>query len=200
MKMFFIIGMRRSGTSILRNLIMEHPRVAAIEFEPHPLWYAVDMNHFRRFKRDPYVQRKLSEFTKNCCGPNWYGAKFALNPGVKALEWVWLPQTFPECRIIFIIRDMRDTFESYYKEDRGSVRGALPLKLYKPYFEYHVSQFHKYATKNNSNAICVYFKRLVKDADLELQPAWELLGLEPLRGLNQRMKKPRHWNIENAVT
>ena len=51
---FFILGMRRSGTSILREIVASHPEVDECLFEPHDLWHAIMMDHFKRFEARPY--------------------------------------------------------------------------------------------------------------------------------------------------
>ena len=137
-KLFFIIGLRRSGTSILRTLIAKHPEVGSIEFEPHPLWNAMDILHFPRFtkpRQDVYGQyvqiaRILVENFRKQGQFKWHGAKFALNPGVKALEWRWLYKTFPTCKIIFITRDLQNTWKSYVKQDKDSFMGMIPQNAY----------------------------------------------------------------------
>ena len=136
--LFFIIGIRRSGTSILGELISKHPQVMGCAFEPHDLWAAVDLSHFPRLMKDfntnEFVMKKISDF--NIRGREaakkgmWFGAKFALNPGVKALEWVWLKKTFPEARFLFIVRDSESTWQSYRKQDKDSVRGIISKQAY----------------------------------------------------------------------
>lgn len=192
-KLFFIIGMRRSGTSILRTLLMKHPDIKDIEFEPHPLWNAVDLSHFERFKNLSHVQSRIAKFKRAGAGERWHGAKFALNPGVKAMEWVWLDKIFNP-KFIFIVRKKIDTFKSYEKQDRNSIRGYLPQEIYFPLWKFHVHDFLKYHTGNPSKSTIIYYEDLVKDADKELEKVWKLLKLEPLKGMNQYMKRPEFWS------
>lgn len=188
MKLFFIIGMRRSGTSILRSLLMNHPEINDIEFEPHPLWNAVDLSHFPRFELLPYVKETISEFKGKGSGEKWHGAKFALNPGVKAMEWVWLPQVFPEAKFVFILRDRGDTYKSYYKEDCDKLRGYIPERIYNPFFDFIVNTFH------HSQSVKISFEGLVKNADVELEKACDLLEIKRLVGAYKFMETPNNWS------
>lgn len=190
MKLFFIIGLRRSGTSILRELMRLHSGIKGVEFEPHPLWNAVDLNHFSRFNSLPYVRSTIEEFEKKGMEDKWYGAKFALNPGTKALEWVWLPKTFPESKIIFITRNKEDTWRSVYKQDVDSTRGIINKKAYDILTDDLINNFSNY-----QGAHCfISYEKLVENADKELMKIWNLLEIKPITGLNKRMVKPENWN------
>lgn len=187
---FFIIGMRRSGTSILRTMILDHPDVAGIEFEPHPLWHAVDMAHFARFKNRPEV-KEIEKFRQKAAG-KCYGAKFALNPGVKALEWIWLDKTFPGSKFIFIIRDVRDTYKSYLKQDRKSVRGVIPQQAYFDLHGHTISTFLKFNEENRERSCVVYYERLVENPDIELIKVWDLLETGIKFGYKSMVKLPEN--------
>ena len=192
-KLFFIIGLRRSGTSILRELLLKHSQIKDIEFEPHPLWNAVDLNHFTRFKDLPYVRSTIEKFRKQGEGDKWYGAKFALNPGVKAMEWVWLDKTFPEAKFIFIYRNLKDTFKSYYKQDKDAVRGYVPEEIYHPFANLiHKTFIDRFSPFDNREQPILY-ESLIKNPDEELKKIWWLLGISPMTGFNKYMRKPENW-------
>ena len=53
-KLVFIIGMRRSGTSILRKLVELHPEVERIEFEPNELLEVCERIGITRYKNIPF--------------------------------------------------------------------------------------------------------------------------------------------------
>ena len=188
--LFFIIGIRRSGTSILRELIMKHPQVMGCEFEPHDLWAAVDLNHFPRLMK----KRRVNYFSTDTIGEfynngleaatknQWYGAKFALNPGVKALEWVWLKKTFPNARFIFINRNTNSTWNSYVKQDKDSVRGLITKEAY-------------FAECNNLlegyQGHFLNYKSLLNNANWEMELVFKSLGLDmPPINFQQFIKKP----------
>ena len=189
-KLLFIIGIRRSGTSILRTLINKHPEVSALEFEPHGLWAAVDLKHFRRLMRKPkvnvFVNDTIGEFKRHGEHGKYYGAKFALNPGVKALEWVWLKKEFPEAKFIFITRNTESTWNSYVKQDKNSVRGLITKQAYFAEYDNIKNSF----IDNANNATWVYYENLLKNTDGELESVWHLLGLKSLTGLQKYITKP----------
>ena len=190
-KLFFIIGLRRSGTSILRELMLKHKDIREIEFEPHPLWNAVDLNHFARFKNLPYVWSTIERFRKQGESlKGWYGAKFALNPGTKALEWIWLPKTFPGSKIIFIIRNLEDTWKSVYKQDKDSVRGIIDKRAYDILASNLVCAF----MRHEESACLISYEKLIENADKELEKAWNHLDISPMTGFNKYMRKPENWS------
>lgn len=189
-KLFFVIGMRRSGTSILRTLLEKHPKIAKVDFEPHPLWNAVDLAHFKRFENYPGVQRTLEDFRQRGEGDQWHGAKFALNPGVKALEWIWLPKTFPGARIIFILRNPEDTYQSYFKQDYQSVRGVLPKEIYIPSWHFVTGGFRLYAEKNPKTTCFVDYDALLMNPDEQMSICWGMLNIQMIDGFDQYIRSP----------
>lgn len=193
-KNFFIIGLRRSLTSILRTLVGKHPKVKDILFEPHDLWAAVDLSHFQRMMRHPdnslWANRHINLF-KNY-DEKWVGAKFALNPGTKALEWKWLPKTFPNARFIFITRDISKTWSSVFKEDKGSVRGIIHEQAYRIMAKDLIHEFHVYQSSHVVDSCIISAEELIKNADAEMMKVWATLGIEPIKGLNQYMKRPEN--------
>lgn len=182
--------MRRSGTSILRSLLMNHPDIKDIEFEPHPLWNAIDLHHFDRFKTLPYVLETIEKFRSEGSGDKWHGAKFALNPGVKAMEWVWLPRVFPEAKFIFIVRNREDTYASYHNEDKDKLRGCIPERIYTPFFHFIVNTF-----KHPESAM-VNYDDLFGNGDAELENVWDLLGIKHLNGLGKYLRTPNNWSVK----
>jgi len=86
-KKFFIIGMRRSGTSILRELISCHPDVQGCEFETHILRYALQCMEIPRYRGIKWANEEIERFkTAHSNTDKRYGIKFALNPGVYDME------------------------------------------------------------------------------------------------------------------
>lgn len=194
-KLFFIIGLRRSGTSILRTVMSRHSDITYIYFEPHDLWNAVDMKHFDRLMERPVVEtfvkdtlKVWSDFAKQ---PTWWGAKFALNPGVKALEWVWLAKTFPEAKFIFILRNTQSTWNSYYDQDKKSIRGAIDKRAYDILADSLKGNFRNYVADDPNKSCIVNYEKMLTNPDQELWRVWELLKIKPLTGLKPLMKKPR---------
>jgi len=193
---FFVVGLRRSGTSILRNLMRRHPMIANIEFEPHPLWAAVDLNHFGRFKDHPIVGLEFNRFNDACerAGGLLYGAKFALNPGIKALEWVWLKRTFPFARFVFITRPTNQTWASYEREDADSVRGLIEKSAYMRLAGDIQDAFVKEAGEDPGQMTIVEYGEVLKDANKAMNKVFAWLGIPEIGSYDLRsmIKTPKH--------
>jgi len=191
-KLFFIIGMRRSGTSILRDLILKHPEVQEIKFEPYELWHSIRVSHLGRYKNDPYVKKIIKEFSY---APGKYkGAKFALNAGIEAMTWRRLALVFPEAKFIFIVRDAEQTYKSWVGQDKHSVRGLCSKNLYIGFRHHMVASFLHFEEKNLNISNIVSYEFLVKNPDKELKEVWKLLDLKSINGLQKYIKPPKNWS------
>lgn len=191
-QVFFVIGIRRSGTSILRHLLGQSKEIEKILFEPHDLYHAIMMLHFKRFDK-PANRKRVVNFAASGNG-NLIGAKIALNPGIDALDWIWLTKEFPEAKFIFITRNEFDTFMSYASADGDSFRGIVPLHTYAPMFQWLQGWIHHFASGNPERAIILQYEELIEDPDRALAPAWKLLGVEPVTGLKSQIQEPEHQN------
>ncbi len=189
--LFFIIGMRRSGTSILRELILKHPQVDKILFEPYPLWHSIRVSHLGRYKNDPYVKKVIQDF-RNSSG-KYKGAKFALNAGLESMTWRRLALVFPEAKFIFIIRDAEQTYKSWVGQDKNSVRGLCSKELYMGFREHIVNSFFDFYADKNRSCI-IRYKELVKNPDEEMKNVYKLLDIAIMGGLKKFMKTPKNWN------
>ena len=198
-KKFFIVGMRRSGTSVLREAVMRFAGdIQNIEFETHVLRYALQCMEIGRYKNLKWAKDEIERFENaNIGSDKWYGIKFALNPGVYDMEWVYLHHRFPEARFIFIIRDKEQTFRSYEKLDKNIKRGYAPWDCYSPFFDYMTWQFMDYANRYPEKACIIDYKNLVIDADSELKKICNLLGINQVGTFNAEMKIPENWGNKN---
>lgn len=194
-KKFFIIGMRRSGTSILRELIRSHPDIQDVEFETHILRYALQCMEIPRYRGVDWALKEIDRFKNiNNKTDKWHGIKYALNPGVFDLEWAYLYHYFPEARFIFIMRDKCQTYKSYKKLDKDIKRGYAPWNCYSPFFDLITNQFIEYNKNNPEKSCIIEYKNLVDNVDAEIKKAWNLLELEPKIRCNGMMKIPENWS------
>jgi len=170
----FLLGMRRSGTSILRRLVSASPDVKFILFEPHDLYHSIMMDHFDRFRGPKHTEKILS-----FCPPpgKMIGAKIVFNPGVDALDWVWIPKTYPDAKMIFIKRDSEDTYQSYLKADKDSVRGVIPETVYSPMYQWIWGTMSSFARIFPERSLVLSYERLVENHQGELDKIWEFLGV-----------------------
>ena len=186
-KLFFIVGMRRSGTSILRELILKHPEVDKILFEPYELWHAIRVSHLRRYGNDPYVKKIIQDF-RNTSG-KYKGAKFALNGGIEAMTWRRLSLVFPEAKFIFIVRDAEQTYNSWVGQDKNSVRGLCSKELYMGFRSHIVKSFEDFNDKNNR---IISYKNLIESTDITMMKIWNLLQIKLIGGLQKFIEKPKN--------
>lgn len=190
-KLFLIIGPRRSGTTILRSIIGASPDVATVLFEPHELWHSVMMMHFKRFRGERH-RKRIANFRTLGRDGKWAGAKFALNPGIDAMDWIWLPRLFNESKMIFIIRNAEDTFYSYLAQDKESVRGVIPQHVYKPIYDWLIAGFLDFDRTFPERSCLVSYDRMLDDPDKELEKAWILLDIKPVENLKSYIRPPDH--------
>jgi len=186
---FFLIGMRRSGTSIARTLLLKHPKIKECLFEPYELWHSIRVSHLGRYRNDPYVKKIIQDF-RNTSG-KYKGAKFALNTCLEAMTWKRLHLVFPDAKFIFIDRNVEETWASWNKADKDSVRGLCSKTLYKGFRNQIVNSFYKFNEDNACSAIVKYDNILV-DADKELEKVWECFGIDKINGLNKFIKTPEN--------
>jgi len=172
---FFIIGARRSGTSILRKIVGLAPEVEDIKFEPHPLWHSVMMQHFRRFQ-GPGHQKVIDNFCPKG-KKTILGAKIALNPGIDAMDWVWFPRVYKGAKFIFIKRNQKDNYASYYHADKDSVRGMITERVYSPMAAWLWGSFFDFWKHNQDRAMIINYDKMLDSPLEETSRIWPFLGV-----------------------
>ncbi|KKL82365.1 hypothetical protein LCGC14_1985450, partial [marine sediment metagenome] len=177
------MGMRRSGTTILQKLMNRHPDIH-LEFEPYELFYSVATSEIPRYRKQPLQTQVLHQYKNN--PTKWYGAKFAFNAGIEAMKWKLFNKEFDNAHFVFIIRNPKDTYDSWVKADKDSVRGICSYEMYLPWWKYINNSFITTPAKHT----VVYYDQLVTNADVEMQKVWDLLKIKPITGLNQMIHKP----------
>lgn len=186
---FFIIGMRRSGTSLLRQLIHSHPDTETIEFEPHELMFVVQTEHIPRYSNSSYHKEVLDRFKKERHG-RLYGAKFALNAGIEAMNWKWLDKKFFLPKYIFIQRGSQKTYQSWVNNET-SVRGVCPYLMYYPWWKHINLSFEMFVIKNKNRAVVVNYENLCQNTDKTMNKVWDILKIPRIEGLNSFIKKEK---------
>ena len=186
---FFIIGLRRSGTSILRTLVSKLPGVSKILFEPHELFHAAQLLKIPRYKNSECHIEIINSFNNL---PKWSGAKIALNPGVDALEWVWLYKMFPQARFIFIRRNCDSNFKSYHQTDINTLRGVIPKAIYKPFHGFMNDSFLLFNKVNPKISTIIDYDKILVDVDGEIGKVCTVLGMRPIKGLKKLIKNPKN--------
>jgi hypothetical protein len=124
---FFVFGHARSGTSFLARLIRLHPDVHCewqsqffSERGPVPYLTSAGFQHWLRHPSDRWTSGwdPTAAFLRVCCdtllekgadraGKRIVGDKSPNENGAEAVEW--LAAIYPDARLIYIVRDGRDT-------------------------------------------------------------------------------------------
>lgn len=194
-KCVFLIGMRRSGTTILREVVKASPDVGKIFFEPHELFDSIRLIQLRRYQRGFY-QKTVRRFQREFGSAKvWKGAKIALNPGLMAMSWRRLDEVFEELRPrhVFIIRNPADTYKSWVKVDKSNVRGIFDYEMYLPLFRHITGSFEQFTEQHEDRACVVSFDAMVSDPQTELLKIWNLLEARPPSNLEAMIKKPENF-------
>jgi len=185
-KIVFIIGFRRSGTSFLRQLVKMSPDVEDILFEPHELLFSAQTIHIPRYQKSEYHIKSIEKFKGH---KKIFGAKIALNPGIEAMNWLWLEEKFDKPHYIFIMRKPEDTYDSWIKHET-SVRGIIPFDMYDAWW-FHINvSFLTFAQKNPERSVILTYEDLCRDANKTMDRVWKVLGLHSFdKDLNKLVKK-----------
>lgn len=190
-KPVFVLGMRRSGTSMLCQLINRCEGVNIL-FEPHDIWFALTHRHIDRFTDNESVVCAEKVLKQKLCTDQITGAKFALNPGREAFGWRYLSLIFPQARFIFIRRNWTDTFNSYTKLDEDSVYGVAHEEIHSYFWSSIYSSFVTHMVKSKSRSLCewVEYEDIIKTKGESLSPVWDLLGVKAPLGVANCIHRP----------
>jgi len=188
-KLLFIIGMRRSGTSILRKLILKNPEVDWIDFEPQELLLATDIININRYKNNEYFNKVIQRYKQE--NNRYIGCKLALNPGIMAMRWKCLYREFPKAKFIFITRNWYDSYQSWLSVDMDNIRGVCNYKMYKDWAKKIKDSFRVFCNEN-SNSILIKYEFLLNNADNEMSKIWKLLKILKIENLQKLIKIPEY--------
>lgn len=189
-KQFFILSMRRSGSSFTREVLLKHPEIGNIEFEPYLLWMAARLQEIGRYRKNEYLKKLLNDFNNPC--NKWKGIKWVGNPGIEFMYWKVLPKIFPEAKFIFIERDAIASYKSWIDQDINSTRGIVNYEMYKPWRDHIVNSFKEFCDENPKKAVILQYENILSNIDDEFKKVWKLLDIEPINNLSKFIKKPKY--------
>jgi len=178
-KALFVIGLRRSGTSVIRQCLNLHPEIDLL-FEPRDIWWSITQGHLQRFRRcSAEVEPKL-RFSKFLESDKLCGAKFAFEPGISAMYWRHLEIRFHEPKFIFVMRNSEDTYSSYKKNDANSVQGIISREVFKEVQSQLYASFFDFKKTFPERSIVVSYEELVSGNKLPLE-VWKMLGINGVK-------------------
>lgn len=180
----FVLGLRRSGTSIVRQCLNAHSKVDLL-FEPRDLWWSVTQGHLPRFRSCSSAQLPAKDFFNFIDSHRGdqddvqCGAKFAFEPGITAMYWRHIELRFRSPRFIFVTRNAEDTYASYCAMDHDSVQGVTNRSAFSSIREQLYESFCDFQDQFPARCAFVEYEKLVSDKKLPGK-VWHMLGLEPV--------------------
>ena len=150
------------------------------------------MKHFKRF-RGPEHNERIEAFRSLGMEGKVAGCKYALNPGIDALDFFWIEKVYPEAKFIIVFRDEEDTFQSYVNQDKNIKRGAIPRHIYSPIFNWLQGCLWYFVNCHKDKAVMVSFDKVVENPEKELAKVWKLLKIKPPKDLPSMVHKPKNW-------
>lgn len=195
----FVVGIRRSGTTMMRHLIQLLPEAKVI-FEPRHIWWSITQGHLERFQETPAALQPAFQFDKFLRdGDGIRGAKFALDPGVGAFYWRHLRDytqpggRFLDPLFVFIRRNQQDTYASYIAMDKDSVQGTVSEDIHHYFWDRLYLDFEAHVEMNPDRAVVVEYEDILEDPVTALQPMWLMLGITPDNtALREMIRQPKH--------
>ena len=192
-KLFFIVGLRASGTSILRSLVENCPEVKKVEFEPHDLMFTCSTRHLIRYKHCTYHKRVIQRFLGH---KRLYGAKIALNTGVEAMNWRFLDRIYREWepKYIFIRRNPKDNYMSLKNKDEKTVKGVLPEDLFIHLHDIIWNNFVDFHVDYPGRSFLFNYDLFVKDPKPQLSLVESFLNITFPKHTEKKIHKPKFWS------
>ena len=185
----FVIGMHRSGTTLLERLLARHPAVAAGgESQRFVAQLCLAADHHCRVALDETLVQHARDFA--AIGRGYVDAsRYLLRDGrthfTEKLPSHWLHVGFirralPHARILHVTRDPLDTTFSMLRElfPNGCPYPHEMTALGAHYRRYAALMAHWKQTENDA-ILDVRYEDLVRDPDRELARVFEYVGLRP---------------------
>lgn len=185
----FVIGLRRSGTSFTRQCL--NRAGCRLLYEPRDLWWAITQGHLPRFRacvstRAP-IAAFLAELGKH---GSRYGAKFALEPGISAMYWQYIPPQFPNAKYVFVVRNVIDNYASYVREDQWEPQGIVSESVFRETHSELVLTYCDFLCANPGRCAIVDYDLMIESGSLPAEVG-TLLGIENL-DVREFVRNPRH--------
>ena len=189
----FVLGLRRSGTSIIRKCINTSPNVE-LEFEPRDAWWTITQGHLPRFRNHKMVvhledaMKSTLSLMESC---NLIGgAKFAFEPGIVGMYWRHIELRFKDPKFVFVRRNAKDTYSSYTKMDNGSVHGTACQTSFDLARQQIYSSFEDFSRQYPERSAFVDYEKLIAGKQIP-DSVWNMIGVQPV-DVSSMIRMPRN--------
>jgi hypothetical protein len=186
MKPVFVVGMMRSGTSLVEQIIASHP--AAAGAGELSFWYDSVGKHEAVIRREPLGERLREELAESYLGALARHSVDALRIVDKApinSEFLGvIHSVFPKARIIYMRRDPIDTCLScYFQQFSSTLNFTMDLSDLAHYYRRHQRLMaHWRAVLPPGTILEVPYAELVADQERWTRKILDFLGLEWVPG------------------
>ncbi len=178
----FIVGMMRSGTSLVEHIVASHPDVhGAGELD---FWHHVFLNRRElidtRLPTGKEISKLAAQYLETLRGYS-SGALRVVDKSTFNLSYAGLIHTvFPKARIIVMQRDPRDTcFSCYSKDFANGAAFAMDLESLAHFYKEHLKLVrHWHKTLPSSSLLIVPYEQLVAEQEHWSRKIIDFLGLE----------------------
>jgi hypothetical protein len=182
----FVVGPPRSGTTLVKNILRGHPRIASIDDESFFFfrrnYYDFELSGIPEKKMETLVQRSrdsvhlfdlIAQRVKEASGAERFLEKTASH----ALRTGFLLEHFPRSKVVFTLRDVRDGFLSARRNPAywSSLDSSDPLRSY-------AENWRECAKKGLEHRMhervrLLRYEDLCEEPDPQIQATMQFLGL-----------------------
>lgn len=178
-RMIFVTGMPRSGTSLLEQILASHPEISgAGELTWFPELVKSNWPLFRNNHIQENIAEKIrSEYFRRV-SERELPTKFVVDKLPDNFYYLpILQKIFPESLFLICQRDIRDTALSQRFTRFARVRWNSSWENQFSRFEIYYRQFQKITRENHHNLNVIHYENLASDIKTEIEPLLKKIGL-----------------------
>lgn len=219
-QLHFLGGFPRSGSTLLASLLQQNPSVYATGTDPFPY---ILHKHILTEARYTEAVQAMSTFQSDLAfhglavrgAQGWYESLTTRDVVVsKSRNWGDVWNLFPNSKMIFMLRDLRDIVESFNRVNTrqralGSVSDSKKLynamseeEKYRYYFDnttnsFGYAMFHElpkwqFLEQEGKSVLWLRYEDLIRYPHETMDRVWKFLEVEPIRCSTHKIE-PLHW-------